>query len=278
MFSHGPDLENLQNNIPVKLISTPKCDLKKCCEEDIISEIVSANMEDYDNFPVVKTDNVGEERIIGLLNVTNLKDDKFSSSTVKEKMEPLSEKNLIGADASILNYIKSAKSAECRLLVSGIEISGMVCLSDLQKLPVRSAIFALITNLEQIMSSLITDKGINFEVWKNYLGTSRIKSIKEEIEKSISQGSFVSELLFTNFNDKILILDKISERTTLSVSVSSELKIIKLLRNKICHGNHYAYTTTDAKKFITDVELCQTLSYSLRSKMSPDKGSVLPAQ
>ena len=67
---------------------------------------------------------------------------------VSDVMRPLSEGNLLGADASILTFIRYADHQKCRLIVSGHEISGLVCLSDLQRLPVRAALFGLVTCLK----------------------------------------------------------------------------------------------------------------------------------
>jgi hypothetical protein len=62
-------------------------------------------------------------------------------------MRALPEENLIGADAGILSFVKGADRRGCRLVMSGAEISGLVSLSDLQKLPVRATVlFALITH------------------------------------------------------------------------------------------------------------------------------------
>ena len=43
----------------------------------------------------------------------------------------------------------------CRLVVSGTGIVGLVTLSDLQKLPVRAVLLALLTGLEISMSEAI---------------------------------------------------------------------------------------------------------------------------
>ena len=277
MFDHGTDLENLQNNIPVKLISTQKSFFKTCREEEIISDVIRKyKEEDYDNFPVVKEDKSGAKRIIGLINVKMSTSVTFRASTVKMKMERLSEKNLIGADASILSYIELANSAECRLLVSGIAIFGMVCLSDLQKLPVRSAVFALITNLEQIMISHIEHKGVIFEVWKDYLDSKKIKSIEKGIKES--KHNLVSKLLFTDFSDKISILEKLREFDESRRDLKNELLRIRELRNKMYHANDYAHTTTECKNFVAVVALCQKWSKILSAEISSDKQLVRSTQ
>jgi len=51
-------------------------------------------------------------------------------------MQPLSEDNLIGADAGILAFVKMADRHSCRLVIAGSEITGLVSLSDVQQLPV----------------------------------------------------------------------------------------------------------------------------------------------
>jgi hypothetical protein len=62
-----------------------------------------------------------------------------SEEPVSARMSRLSDENLIGADASILTFVRNADRQKCRLVLSGLEISGLVSLSDLQRLPVWAA-------------------------------------------------------------------------------------------------------------------------------------------
>ena len=68
---------------------------------------------------------------------------------IADYFEPLSEDHLIGADASIIDFVMQAENHPVRLVVSDDEVAGLVSLSDLQHLPVRAAIFTLITSLER---------------------------------------------------------------------------------------------------------------------------------
>ncbi|WP_287209273.1 hypothetical protein, partial [Mesorhizobium sp.] len=63
------------------------------------------------------------------------------SGKISESVIPLSEETLVGADASILDFIRDADQRPCRLVVSGRQIEGLVSISDMQKLPVRAALF-----------------------------------------------------------------------------------------------------------------------------------------
>ena len=50
---------------------------------------------------------------------------------VAAAMQHLSEENMLGADASILAFLRNADERRCRLIISQNEISGLVGLSDL---------------------------------------------------------------------------------------------------------------------------------------------------
>ena len=92
-------------------------------------------------------------------------------------MNPLSEQLLIGADASILDFMMMADRQRCRLVVLESEISGLVSLSDLQRLPVRAALFALITQSEIKMADAIRrecrDPHKEFDTWMDRLSVDR---------------------------------------------------------------------------------------------------------
>ncbi|MBV5269366.1 MAG: hypothetical protein JZU55_04890, partial [Afipia sp.] len=77
-------------------------------------------------------------------------------------MRPITEADLIGADAGILDFIRQADFSKFRFLVTGTEISGLVSLSDLQRLPVRAALFGVITHLEMVMTEVIRVKYRSF--------------------------------------------------------------------------------------------------------------------
>ena len=62
---------------------------------------------------------------------------------------------MIGADASIIDFVMAAHECPTRLVVSGDRVAGLVRLSDLQHLPVRVAIFTLTTSLEIAMAKRI---------------------------------------------------------------------------------------------------------------------------
>ena len=98
---------------------------------------------------------------------------------------------MIGADASILDFIKEADCRPCRLVVSGTGIIGLVTRSDIQKLPGRAALFALVTGLEISMSEAIDE---NFSDFRRRLAavaqpTFDRKKIQEKIQQEQGLGT-----------------------------------------------------------------------------------------
>lgn len=142
----------LHEYLTVELISTERAQFITCSRGETLASVRDRNTESYDFLPVSDEQS---GRIIGLLHAAPLMEGASHRETVEEHFEPLSEDFLVGADSSILDFIKDADEKPCRLVVSGGSITGLVTLSDLQKLPVRAALFALITGFEITMYDAI---------------------------------------------------------------------------------------------------------------------------
>jgi NADH:ubiquinone oxidoreductase subunit E len=81
-----------------------------------------------------------------------------------------------------------------------------VSLSDLQQLPVRASLFALITSLEMAMALAITDRWSKAEDWMELLSSKRKAKLIEIIEEARKQDGFVSEIAFTQLHDKATMI------------------------------------------------------------------------
>jgi hypothetical protein len=243
-------LEHLQGELPVKLISTPRRNFKTCHAHERVSEVIRGNTEDYDFLPVLKSLSEGKSAtIIGLLKISSPTN---ASSVVQDIMSPLSEENLIGADASIMDFLRGADRQPCRLIVAGPEITGLVSLSDIQRLPVRAALFAMITHLEMTIADAIRRvyKGND---WMTKLSPNRVSKLHEEIERSVSDDCLVEELLFTQFADKVTIITKSEAFHESKSRFSEQMKAVHGLRDHLAHANNFASTHE------TSVGVCRTV-------------------
>ena len=181
----------------VDLISTLVVDLKTCTPHELISDVIQRSPDDFDFLPVVDEN----DRFVGMFHVADHRNLR-TLGTVWQCYTPLSEEYLIGADASILDFVLDADERQCRLVVSGTKIVGLVSSSDLQKLPVRAALFALITGFEITMAQLIKTRYPIDSDWMHLLSTGRQRKIEEEKMKAKADDGYVDFLLFTQFCDK----------------------------------------------------------------------------
>jgi hypothetical protein len=239
--------------LPVNLIATPRSAFMTCHAGDTMNDVVAKNVEKYDSLPVIEMRNDGAERIVGLVRLDPFHNAPAPAKPVSEFLQPLNEAMLIGSDASIISFIRRADDHGCRLVVSGSEISGLVALSDLQKLPVRAALFAIITQLEMTMSQALSKEYEDEESWLKQLTSGREEKLRQEIAKARSEDSFVNSLLFTQFADKVFLLGKCSRLPPPKAAFQKELKRIQTLRDSLAHANNYAETPADA------VDTCRTV-------------------
>src|SRR5215212_3357660 len=182
---------------------------------------------------------------IGMFHAAIAEKDRLSLETIWQRFVPLSEDNLIGADASVLDFILDADERPCRFVIARTNIVGLVSLSDLQRLPVRAALFALITGFEITMSKFIEQAYPDDEGWLCLLTKTRREKIKGEKTKSEAANGYVGSLLFTQFCDKqeIVRLQFPEDRRK---SLEETLNKIERLRNSVAHANDYASSPIQA--------------------------------
>src|SRR3989442_7606402 len=120
-------LSAFQDSLPVHLIATGRPDFKTCLPDEALSEVVERNRADaYDFLPVMGPGTRGAAMVVGVLDVTAFITGVVPGQTVRDHMKPLGEEHLIGADASILTFIRDADEHPFRFVVSGREINGLV--------------------------------------------------------------------------------------------------------------------------------------------------------
>jgi hypothetical protein len=229
--------EAVHSGLTVQLIATSRDDLMTCNSDDAASLVIARNTGQYDFIPVVAAPANGQQRIIGLFHAAGFAEGPAPDGRVEKYLLPLSEAYLIGADASVLDFITDADARPCRLVLAGPRISGLVSLSDLQKLPVRAALFALITGFEITVAEAIRGKFATDEDWMVWLNDGRKEIIQQEIAKSKKDDGFVDALLFTQFCDTKEIIIKSFQIGQSKTKLRDQLDKIQVLRDNVAHAN-----------------------------------------
>ncbi len=229
--------ELVQNRLNVSIIMTPRNELKTCLLSDKIDNLIKNNLENFSILPVA--DNL--QNIIGVLNLKNKQ--ILKNNSVKEFYEPINEKIIIGGNSNINEFIKNVREEPFKLVISKNEISGLVTMSDMQKIPVRVSIFSLIIELEIMMSDLIIKLYPNEESWMNLLTNSRRNKLNDEELKVKKSDNFVSKIIFTQFGDKAKILEKSKCFSfTTQKQLKKQFEDIRKLRDLVAHSSEFAET------------------------------------
>ena len=220
--------------------------LRMCSASDRVSEIRVRNRDPvFDYLPVKDIDG----HLIGLLSnhaIGNASCDG-DDARVGDHMDPLSEADLIGAGTPIAALIGRIRQKPF-LVVSGQEIIGMVAWSDLQKLPVRAALFALVTGFELTMYETIKRHFGKRGDWTQHLDKCRLCMAEKEYRDQRERGSDVDLLLCTQFCDKRDILIKSFDFAIGKGRLEKKFRAIERVRNDVAHANNYAMTFEQAEK------------------------------
>ena len=245
----------LERGFPVRLIGTFE-KLVTCRLGDPLDIVVDrADAEEFDYLPVLDGD-----KIVGLLNRRAIAEEKGSSGKEPEKLvknayDPLDESNIITADAGILLFLLNATTSPCRLVLAADRVTGLVCKSDLQKLPVRALLFHVLTHLELVMAAWIRDNFSDETAWLSVLPKSDCKGIEKQYSALKKSNLAIDRLTATTFAEKRTVLLMCGE---FSSQAEEDFERIRELRNRVAHIGDYALIDETADRMIETVALAQS--------------------
>lgn len=249
-------LEQVQSSLTVAMIMTPRDKLMTCRSTETAAEIKARNVDHFSYLPVV--DEGGA--ILGLYRAEQWFDAEAPELPIGRDFEPFSENLVIGADAGILDFVIGADDRPTRMVISGHQVAGMISLSDLQQLPVRAALFTLLTSLEIAMSRRIEAEWPDSSDWMGLMSEDRQQKLHAQIAEGKKNDGYVSDIVFTQLVDKATILAKGKLVKCSRNKMESKFRKVRELRDAIAHANHFAQTPSKAR------EVCQTVRDILEIK------------
>jgi hypothetical protein len=107
----------IQRGLTVSLIATPRDRFETCIKDEGLSKVVERNRHNgFDFLPVVERNN---GLIVGLIEISPfMRANSIPESIVSELMHPLSEEHLLGAESSILTFVRDADRRRFNFVVS----------------------------------------------------------------------------------------------------------------------------------------------------------------
>ena len=240
-------LDLVQRSLTVDTIMTPRAHLATCRRDETASAVMDRNEDHFSFLPVV--DDTERKRFLGLYRAEQWFSDEAPDEPIRHDFELLSENHVIGADASIIEFVMTADERPARLVVSGNEVAGLVTLSDLQRLPVRAAIFTLMTSLEIAMAERIeTEWPDDPTGWLELLSDQRRDEVLKKIDTAKQKDGFVSAIMFTQLSHKATILRKEELVSGSGKQLKRDFNEIRDLRDHLAHANYYAETPEAARQ------------------------------
>lgn len=237
-------LDRVQRSLSVEMIMTPRVALMTCVQNETAAAVKAKNVDDYSFLPLIDE----QGRFVGLYDAARWFQADAPEEEIGDDFERFSEDLVIGADASIFEFVRVADQRPTRLVVSGPQIAGLVSLSDLQKLPVRAALFTLITALEMVMAIRIkAEWPRDDDAWLCKVSADRRDAILERAAEARRSDHFVDLVNFSQLSDKATVLCK---QRMVGGSLSllrKDFNRIRDLRDNLAHANVYAETPAAAK-------------------------------
>jgi hypothetical protein len=233
----------MERGLTVRLIATRE---PRTCQlgDSIKTVLARRDISAFDYLPVMDG-----ERTVGILHKSGLDIPAGTEVRVADKMQPLTDANLISADAGILTFVMTADQTHCRLVIDGDRIDAIVTLSDLQKLSVRPAVFLLITHVELLMAELIRRKWSEDDSWINILSEGRRGFVEKQWDELQKQDLAIDKISAAQFCDKRMVVLEIIGLLQPDLSRSQsykDLKAIERLRDSVAHAGDYGLTRSNA--------------------------------
>ncbi|WP_458792296.1 hypothetical protein [Yoonia sp. MH D7] len=264
-------LDRVQRGLTVGMIMAPRNELMTCQRDEMITDVMKRNTDRFSYLPVA-----GEsDSLMGLFHAYEWFDKTARDGPIGDDFETFSEALVIGADASIYEFVVQADVRPTRLVVSGDKVSGLISISDLQKLPVRASLFTLITAVEMAMGQRIESEWPDsVDAWKTLLSADRQVQLQKLIARAHEGDSHVSDIALTQFCDKATIIRKARLIDGSKSELKDKFRKTEDLRNSLAHANFYAETPEAANDVCATVRLILQVKKALLDGIAKIKTEV----
>lgn len=254
-------LSHLERSTPVRLMATIGAFVAADAAEPVAEAAGRADQHRFDYLPVREG---ADGPVVGLFARKGIPPD--GAVRVRDVMQPLSTANLIAIDAPLLQFVLSADTNPCRLILDDTKISGLVTLSDIQRLPVRTALFSLFIHLELLLTEVLRREIGPDRSPFDLLPSKRADDAQERWERFRAGGLDHDPCSALMFADKKTIARKLKLCGISGERIEKELTQIEAkLRNPIAHGADYALTEAAALETIRVTRLVKAWIERLRS-------------
>lgn len=234
---HLNDLKSVQGQLTLSHIMTPRDQFICCGADEPAARVFERVSEIYDAVPVVASSDPTDftAPILGLLHRDRL---PFRNSSVRaEHCADTSALEMAHPSSrNLLVYINRLSGHPVEFVASEGEIVGLVTPYDLERLPVRTALFAQIIDVERLMGDLIKVRFPDTAEWETRISANLASRLRAGLKRAANNDSVGQPILSVDFAVKLDLLPHCFEGILHALWVSKESNEMRELRNVVAHG------------------------------------------
>lgn len=241
---HLRDLKSVQGQLTLSSIMTPRDQFICCGADEPAHSVMKRVSEVFDAVPVVASRDPTDidAPVIGLLHRDRIPF-RNPSARAADCADTTALKKAHPSNRSLLVYINDLSGHPVELVSSESEIVGLVTPYDLERLPVRTALFAQIIDIERLMGDLIKIHFPDTAEWEARIAANLSGKLRAGLIRSQKSDSVGQPILSVDFAVKLDLLPHCFEGTHHALWVSRESDEIRELRNVVAHGAPFADVT-----------------------------------
>lgn len=234
---HLSDLKSVLGQLSVSHIMTPRSQFFCCSFREPAQRVMARVPDIYDAVPVVDSHNPQNTsaRVIGLLHRDRV---PFRNSTISAAAcaDRSALETSHPVDRNLIDYILGLSGSPVEFVSSNGEVVGLVTPSDLERLPVRTALFAQIIDVERAMGDLINVYFPDTAAWEKEISPELSGKLKAGLKRARQNDSVGQSILSVDFAVKLDLLPHCFSGSMDAHWVNWESNKIRELRNNVAHG------------------------------------------
>lgn len=231
------DLSAVQSQLTLSQIMTPRASFISCVAEDSVHASFAGVPDVFDALPVIAGSDPGDKEaaVIGLVHRDRIPF-RNRSATVRGVMDVSTLTSAHDVDRTLIAYMNGLNGEPLEFVVSGDEVVGLVTPYDLERLPVRTALFALIIDIEQAIGELVNLRLPDPTGWETLVERKLQGALRQGLKRAKENDNVGQAILSVDFNVKLELLQHCFERTEFAWWDTAEKDEVRTLRNLVAHG------------------------------------------
>ena len=234
---HLNDLKSVQGQLTLSNIMTPRHAFICCTANEPAQGVVERIPAVFDAVPVIDSTDATDTSapIIGLLHRDRI---PFRNSTIRasECADSSAINQAHPSNRHLIVYIHGLRGHPVEFVQEDDQVVGLVTPYDLERLPVRTALFAQIIDVERLIGDLIRERFPDTGEWERLISPNLRSELQTGLARARGTESSGHAILSVGFGVKLDLLAHCFEGTRKKSWVLQERHETRILRNNVAHG------------------------------------------